>query len=160
MDAEIVGVISNHPDLRREVEAFEVPYHHISARADRKPDAEARILEILRRQVDLAVLARYTQILSSDFLARLGVPIINIHHSFLPAFVGADPYARARERGVKLIGATAHYVTEELDEGPIIEQDVVRVTHRHDAEGAGADRTGHRAGCTRSCRSNGTSTTG
>jgi formyltetrahydrofolate deformylase len=133
MDAEIVGVVSNHADLRNDVEAFEVPYHHVPTLPDQKPEAEARILDTLRGQVELVVLARYMQILSSDFLAQAGVPIINIHHSFLPAFVGADPYARARDRGVKLIGATAHYVTEELDEGPIIEQDVVRVTHRQDA---------------------------
>jgi formyltetrahydrofolate deformylase len=96
----------------------------------RKPEAERRLLELLDGRCDLVVLARYMQILSGEFLDQLGVPVINIHHSFLPAFAGAAPYERAKERGVKLIGATAHYVTEELDAGPIIEQDVVRVTHR------------------------------
>jgi formyltetrahydrofolate deformylase len=99
-----------------------------------KAAAEEEALEHLAGQVDLVVLARYMQILSGSFLARLGCPVINIHHSFLPAFVGADPYARAQERGVKLIGATAHYVTEELDAGPIIEQSVARVTHRDSVE--------------------------
>jgi formyltetrahydrofolate deformylase len=96
---------------------------------DRKPEAEAQLLELLSGACDVAVLARYMQILSGDFLARVGVPVINIHHSFLPAFAGAQPYRRAAERGVKIIGATAHYVTEELDAGPIIEQDVQRVSH-------------------------------
>ena len=100
---------------------------------DAKSEAEAQILGYLAG-VDLVVLARYMQILSHDFLDRLSVPVINIHHSFLPAFVGADPYRRARERGVKIIGATAHYVTEELDAGPIIEQDVARVSHRQGVE--------------------------
>jgi formyltetrahydrofolate deformylase len=100
-----------------------------------KPAAEARMLELLSGlSLDLVVLARYMQILSGDFLAAVGSPVINIHHSFLPAFAGADPYRRARERGVKVIGATAHYVTEELDAGPIIEQGVVRVTHREGAD--------------------------
>src|SRR5204863_3457368 len=107
---------------------------------------EAELLELLAGKVDLVVLARYMQILSADFLARLGAPVINIHHSFLPAFVGADPYRRARDRGVKIIGATAHYVTEDLDAGPIIEQDVARVSHRDDvgaltAIGADIERT-------------------
>jgi formyltetrahydrofolate deformylase len=96
-----------------------------------KPQAEARMLELLAGRVDLVVLARYMQVLSASFLERVGAPVINIHHSFLPAFAGADPYARARERGVKIIGATAHYATEELDAGPIIEQDVARVGHGH-----------------------------
>jgi formyltetrahydrofolate deformylase len=97
-----------------------------------KPEAEAQLLELLESRCDLVVLARYMQILSGDFLERIGVPVINIHHSFLPAFAGAGPYERAKERGVKLVGATAHYVTEELDAGPIIEQDVVRVSHGDD----------------------------
>jgi formyltetrahydrofolate deformylase len=96
---------------------------------DRKPEAEAQLLELLAGGCDVVVLARYMQILSGDFLQRVGVPVINIHHSFLPAFAGAQPYRRAAERGVKIIGATAHYVTEELDAGPIIEQDVQRVSH-------------------------------
>ena len=99
----------------------------------RKAESEARLLELLR-DADVVVLARYMQILSGEFLAALGVPVINIHHSFLPAFAGANPYQRAFERGVKIIGATAHYVTEELDAGPIIEQDVARVSHREHAE--------------------------
>ena len=133
LEARIVLVASNHPDLRDDVESFDLPYHHVPVEPDGKPEAEARLLELLRGHCDVVVLARYMQILSSAFLDRLGVPVINIHHSFLPAFAGADPYQRAKERGVKLIGATAHYVTEELDAGPIIEQDVIRVTHRDDA---------------------------
>jgi formyltetrahydrofolate deformylase len=134
LDAELVLVASNHDDLRGDVEAFGVPFHHVPVQRDRKPAAEAALLEILRSAgVDLVVLARYMQILSGDFLERVGAPVINIHHSFLPAFAGAGPYERAKARGVKLIGATAHYVTEELDAGPIIEQDVTRVGHREDA---------------------------
>ena len=97
-----------------------------------KAQAEEQLLDLLAGRSDLVVLARYMQILSGEFLERLGVPVINIHHSFLPAFAGAGPYERAKERGVKLVGATAHYVTEELDAGPIIEQDVTRVTHHDD----------------------------
>ncbi len=122
-------VISNHADLAEDVRQFAVPYFHIPVTADTKGDAEARQLELLRGNVDLVVLARYMQILSPAFLRQVGVPVINIHHSFLPAFIGAAPYERAKERGVKLVGATAHYVTEDLDMGPIIEQDVVRVAH-------------------------------
>jgi formyltetrahydrofolate deformylase len=133
LDADLTLVASNHDDLRADVEAFGVPYHHIPVAPGRKPEAEAALLERLAGRCDLVVLARYMQILSGDFLDRVGVPVINIHHSFLPAFAGAGPYERAKERGVKLIGATAHYVTEELDAGPIIEQDVIRVSHRDDA---------------------------
>jgi formyltetrahydrofolate deformylase len=133
LDAQIVMVISNHPDLREDAGLFDVPYHHIPVEKDRKQEAEARQLELLGGCCDLIVLARYMQVLSPEFLDRVGVPVINIHHSFLPAFAGANPYVRAKERGVKLVGATAHYVTEELDAGPIIEQDVMRVSHRHDA---------------------------
>jgi formyltetrahydrofolate deformylase len=132
LDAEVVLVASNHPDLREATEAFGVPYHHVPAPKARKAEAEAELLEILEGRCDLVVLARYMQILSGNFLERVGAPVINIHHSFLPAFAGAGPYERAKERGVKLVGATAHYVTEELDAGPIIDQDVVRVTHRDD----------------------------
>ena len=107
---------------------------HIPVEKDRKQEAEARQLELLEGCCDLVVLARYMQVLSPEFLDRVGVPVININHSFLPAFAGAGPYVRAKERGVKLVGATAHYVTEELDAGPIIEQDVMRVGHRHDAD--------------------------
>jgi formyltetrahydrofolate deformylase len=133
LHAEIPLVISNHDDLREQVALFGVPYHHvpIPTPAD-KPAAEREILSLLKGKVDLVVLARYMQILSADFLAELGAPVINIHHSFLPAFAGADPYARAHDRGVKLIGATAHYVTPELDGGPIIDQDIQRVSHRDD----------------------------
>jgi formyltetrahydrofolate deformylase len=145
LDAEIVLVASNHETLRADVEAFGLPFRHVPVTPETKPAAEAQLLELLAGSCDLVVLARYMQILSGDFLTRVGVPVINIHHSFLPAFAGAGPYGRARERGVKLIGATAHYVTEELDAGPIIEQDVVRVSHRHDVAafaglGAGIER--------------------
>jgi formyltetrahydrofolate deformylase len=133
LDAHITQVISNHPDLGPEAAVLGVPFHHVPVEKGAKAEAEARMLELLAGEADLVVLARYMQILSGDFLDRVGVPVINIHHSFLPAFAGADPYRRARERGVKLIGATAHYVTEELDAGPIIEQDVVRVDHRQSA---------------------------
>lgn len=129
LHADVVQVISNWDDLRSDVEAFGLPYGHVPVSGEKKPEAEARMLELLRDSCDVVVLARYMQILSGEFLERLGLPVINIHHSFLPAFEGADPYQRAKQRGVKLIGATAHYVTAELDAGPIIEQDVVRVTH-------------------------------
>ena len=132
LDGDLVLVASNHPDLRAEVEAAGLPYHHIPVSKQDRPAAEAALLALLDGHCDLVVLARYMQVLSSELLERLAVPIINIHHSFLPAFAGAGPYERARERGVKLVGATAHYVTEELDEGPIIEQDVIRVGHEHD----------------------------
>jgi formyltetrahydrofolate deformylase len=132
LHCEIPLVISNHPDHAADVEGFGARYEHVPVVKGEKPAAEARMLELLGEGggYDLVVLARYMQILSGEFLARVGGPVINIHHSFLPAFAGADPYRRAQERGVKVIGATAHYVTEELDAGPIIEQDVVRVTHR------------------------------
>ncbi|PZA08845.1 MULTISPECIES: formyltetrahydrofolate deformylase [unclassified Meiothermus] len=134
LPAEVSMVISNHPDLRPAVEAFGLPYHYVPVSKEDKAQAEARILDLLEGQADLIVLARYMQILSPGFVARYPNRIINIHHSFLPAFVGASPYRQAYERGVKLIGATAHYVTDELDQGPIIEQDVVRVSHRHSVE--------------------------
>ena len=132
LDADIVLVASNHEDLRPAAEAFGLPFHHVPVTPDGKPEAEQRLLDLLAGSCDLVVLARYMQILSGDFLERVGAPVVNIHHSFLPAFAGAAPYMQARERGVKLIGATAHYVTEELDAGPIIEQDVIRVSHRDD----------------------------
>jgi formyltetrahydrofolate deformylase len=134
LGAEIACVISNHPDHADQVESLGLPYHHVPVDPAERGVAEERVLELLGADVDLLVLARYMQILSGEFLQRLGAPAINIHHSFLPAFVGADPYARAHERGVKLIGATAHYVTEELDAGPIIDQDVTRVSHRDEIE--------------------------
>ncbi len=128
LGGEIVTVISNHEELRGEVESVGLPFEHVPIDRDTKEVAERRALGLIG-DVDLLVLARYMQILSPAFLTGVGAPAINIHHSFLPAFVGADPYARAHERGVKLIGATAHYVTAELDAGPIIDQDVVRVGH-------------------------------
>jgi formyltetrahydrofolate deformylase len=131
---DVVTVVSNHPDLREEVERFGVPYVHIPVTKATKPEAEQRQIELLAGKVDFVVMARYMQILSGDFLERIGCPVINIHHSFLPAFVGAEPYTQAYRRGVKLIGATAHYATEILDEGPIIEQEASRVTHRHDPQ--------------------------
>jgi formyltetrahydrofolate deformylase len=134
LDAEIVAVISNHDDLRSEAVTAGVPFHHVPVRKDRRGQAEEAILELLGGNAELLVLARYMQILSGDFLQRAQMPAINIHHSFLPAFAGANPYRRAHERGVKLVGATAHYVTEQLDDGPIIDQDVVRVDHRQSAK--------------------------
>jgi len=132
LPADITVVVSNHPDLEDAVRGFGVPYLHIPVDPDEKSAAETAAVDALAGN-DLVVLARYMQILSGDFLRRVGCPVINIHHSFLPAFAGAEPYARARDRGVKLIGATAHYVTEELDAGPIIEQDLLRVNHRYTA---------------------------
>jgi formyltetrahydrofolate deformylase len=132
LEADIGAVISNHPDLGDAVGQFSIPFHHIPVAPKMKREAEARQLELVKGHYDLVVLARYMQILSGEFLERVGCPVINIHHSFLPAFAGPDPYSRAKARGVKLIGATAHYVTEELDEGPIIDQDVIRVSHRDD----------------------------
>jgi formyltetrahydrofolate deformylase len=135
LSCDIDLVVSNHPDMASEAERFGVEYMYVPVEKDHKPEAEARILErIGGGRYDLLVLARYMQILSPEFLAGAGAPIINIHHSLLPAFIGANPYSRARDRGVKIIGATAHYVTEDLDAGPIIEQDVVRVTHRLDVD--------------------------
>lgn len=134
LDMTISMVIANHPDLAEQVRPFGVPFIHIPATRDNRADAEQRQLQLLTGNVDLVILARYMQILTPDFLTAVGCPMINIHHSFLPAFVGASPYKRAWERGVKLVGATAHYVTEVLDEGPIIEQDVVRVDHTHSVE--------------------------
>jgi formyltetrahydrofolate deformylase len=132
--ADIPLVVSNHAEMASEAARFGVRFEHIAVEPDAKPAAERALLGLLGGSYDLIVLARYMQVLSRDFLERAGAPIINIHHSFLPAFAGADPYARARDRGVKLIGATAHYVTEELDAGPIIEQDTARVSHRDSTE--------------------------
>ncbi|MFD8811230.1 formyltetrahydrofolate deformylase [Streptomyces sp. NPDC059627] len=129
LPVSIPMVISNHPDVAEEVRSFGIPFFHVPSMGPDKSAAEAEHLRLLKDNVDFVVLARYMQILSGDFIEKAGVPIINIHHSFLPAFIGAGPYAKAKERGVKLVGATAHYVTEDLDEGPIIEQDVVRVSH-------------------------------
>jgi formyltetrahydrofolate deformylase len=129
LDGEVIAVVSNHPDHADQVDAVGLPFHHVPVEREDRAAAERRALELLAG-VDLLVLARYMQVLSPGFLRDLGAPAINIHHSFLPAFVGADPYHRAYERGVKLIGATAHYVTAELDAGPIIAQDVEPVDHR------------------------------
>jgi formyltetrahydrofolate deformylase len=140
--ADIPLIISNHAEMESEAARFDVRFEHVPVTPDTKPAAERAHLELLGGTFDLVVLARYMQILSPTFLEAVRTPIINIHHSFLPAFAGANPYARAYERGVKLIGATAHYVTEELDAGPIIEQDVARVSHRETVdslERAGAD---------------------
>lgn len=133
LPCEITMVVSNHPDQREAVENFGIPYHYVPVDGD-KEASEARMVELMEGEIDLVVLARYMQILSQSFVERFPNRIINIHHSFLPAFAGADPYRQAYERGVKLIGATAHYVTAELDGGPIIEQDVTRVSHRHSVE--------------------------
>lgn len=132
--AEIPLIISNHPQLKEVAEQFGIDFYHIPITKDNKAEQEAQQLELLQKyKIDLVVLAKYMQIVSADFVA--GFPqIINIHHSFLPAFVGANPYHRAFERGVKIIGATAHYATPDLDAGPIIEQDVVRVSHRDEVE--------------------------
>ncbi|TDF96244.1 formyltetrahydrofolate deformylase [Paenibacillus piri] len=129
LEADIAMVISNHDDMRSLVESFGIDYHHIPVNAETKAEAERRQLELVAG-VDAVVLARYMQIITPKFIEHFPNRIINIHHSFLPAFVGGKPYAQAHNRGVKLIGATAHYVTEELDGGPIIEQDVQRVSHR------------------------------
>jgi formyltetrahydrofolate deformylase len=131
LDMSVVMVMSNHPDLADQARPFGVPFMHVPATKEIRAQAEQRQLDVLRDNVDLVVLARYMQIITPQFLAKVGCPLINIHHSFLPSFIGAAPYRRAKERGVKLVGATAHYVTEKLDDGPIIEQDVVRVDHRH-----------------------------
>jgi formyltetrahydrofolate deformylase len=132
---DVAAVVSNHPDLEPAARSYGLPFHQIAMVPAAKPAGEARQLELLRElRTDLVVLARYMQVLSADFLERLGVPVINIHHSFLPAFAGGRPYHQAHARGVKLIGATAHYATRDLDEGPIIHQDVARVTHRHGVE--------------------------
>jgi formyltetrahydrofolate deformylase len=129
LEAEVVMVISNHEDFRGDVEAFGLPYHHIPVSPQNKPEAEAKLLQTLDHRTDLIVLARYMQILSTEICKRVEGRMINIHHSFLPSFKGAKPYHQAHARGVKLVGATAHYVTPDLDEGPIIEQDVIRVDH-------------------------------
>ncbi|MEP6658879.1 MAG: formyltetrahydrofolate deformylase [Acidimicrobiales bacterium] len=134
LPVDVAMVISNHLDHQPAAASFSVPFHHLAVGA-RHPKVELQALELMEEAgVGLAVLARYMQILSGVFVDRLPHRIINIHHSFLPAFVGAHPYRQAADRGVKLIGATAHYVTSVLDEGPIIDQDVVRVSHRDDVE--------------------------
>jgi formyltetrahydrofolate deformylase len=135
LDIEVPLVISNHPDTRPVAEFFGVPFHHLPVTPDTKQEQEAAMAALLEEaNVDLVVMARYMQILSKWFLGKFPLKVINIHHSFLPAFIGGRPYHQAYERGVKLIGATSHYATEDLDEGPIIDQDVVRVDHRDSVE--------------------------
>lgn len=135
LPVEIVAVISNHMDYQKLVVNHDIPFHCIKVTKENKPDAEARIMAVVEETgAELVVLARYMQILSDDLCRKMSGRIINIHHSFLPSFKGANPYKQAFERGVKLIGATSHYVTADLDEGPIIEQDIIRVTHAQSAE--------------------------
>jgi len=128
--ADVTAVLSNHPDLGPAVESFGVPFSHVPNSREIRAEAERQMLGLLEGKADLLVLARYMQILSAEFLDRFPGRVINIHHSFLPAFAGADPYRQAWDRGVKIVGATAHYVTAALDAGPIIDQDVARVSHR------------------------------
>ncbi|NMR18985.1 formyltetrahydrofolate deformylase [Cellulomonas fimi] len=135
LPVDIVAVVSNHTDLAGVAGFYGIPFHHVPVTKATKPDAEARLLALVEElDVELVVLARYMQILSDDLCRALAGRVINIHHSFLPSFKGARPYAQAHDRGVKLIGATAHYVTGDLDEGPIIEQDVERVDHSRHVE--------------------------
>jgi formyltetrahydrofolate deformylase len=132
---DIVAVISNHLDYQKVVVNHDIPFHYVRVTRENKPEAEARQMAILRESgAELVVLARYMQVLSNEMCREMSGRIINIHHSFLPSFKGANPYKQAFERGVKLIGATSHYVTADLDEGPIIEQDTIRVTHAQSAE--------------------------
>lgn len=132
---DIVGVISNHFEYQKVVVNHDIPFHHIPVTKANKPEAEARIMDVVEQTgTELIVLARYMQILSDSMCQKMSGRIINIHHSFLPSFKGANPYKQAYERGVKLIGATAHYVTADLDEGPIIEQDTARITHAQSAD--------------------------
>jgi len=133
LGAELVAVVSNHEDLRPMAEAAGLPFHHVPVTPESKPRAEQRLLEIVDEyRADVVVLARYMQVLSDSLCRKLLGRAINIHHSFLPGFKGAKPYHQAYDRGVKLVGATAHYVTPDLDEGPIIEQEVIRIDHNHD----------------------------
>ncbi|MDT0678140.1 formyltetrahydrofolate deformylase [Autumnicola musiva] len=132
LPVEIPMIISNHPDLKSVADNFEIPFYHIPVTSDNKKDAEKAQLELLEKEgIDLVILARYMQIIPEKFILNYPNRIINIHHSFLPAFAGAKPYHSAYKRGVKIIGATCHYVTEELDAGPIIEQDITRISHSH-----------------------------
>ena len=135
LDCDITSVISNHDDLRSMVEWHGIPFYHVPVKPDHKAEAFAEVTRLVdEQQADCIVLARYMQILPPELCTRYANRVINIHHSFLPSFVGARPYHQAAQRGVKLIGATCHYVTEELDAGPIIEQDVVRISHRVNVE--------------------------
>lgn len=133
LDTDIAVIISNHEEARSIAESYGIPFHFLPANKDIRKEVEAQQIQLMKEyKVDLLILARYMQILTPDFVDHFENRIINIHHSFLPAFIGANPYDRAHKRGVKLIGATSHYVTNDLDEGPIIEQDVERVDHRDD----------------------------
>ncbi|MFF1321819.1 formyltetrahydrofolate deformylase [Streptomyces chartreusis] len=135
LNIEIPAIVSNHRDFEPLARSYGIPFHHVPVTKDTKTEAEARLLELVRElDVDLVVLARYMQILSDDLCKQFDGRAINIHHSFLPSFKGARPYVQAHRRGVKLVGATTHYVTSDLDEGPIIEQDVVRVDHSRDPD--------------------------
>jgi formyltetrahydrofolate deformylase len=135
LDCDVPLIISNHHDAERLAAFHKIPFHFVPVAKDKKTEAEHGQLSLLKKHsIDLVVLARYMQVLSAEFVAQYPQRIINVHHSFLPAFSGARPYHRAFERGVKLIGATSHYVTEKLDDGPIIEQDVVRISHRDQLE--------------------------
>ncbi len=135
LEIDIVAVVSNHPNLRPLTQSYGIDYHHLPVTPETKPRQEAEVLTLVEHyRADLVVLARYMQVLSEDLCAKLSGKVINIHHSFLPSFKGAKPYHQAHSRGVKLIGATAHYVTADLDEGPIIEQEVARVNHTHSAD--------------------------
>jgi formyltetrahydrofolate deformylase len=143
LNADIAGIVSKHPDFAQMANSYEIPFHHLPVTPETKASQEAEILSIAKREeIDLVVLARYMQILSPELCMALQGKAINIHHSFLPSFKGARPYYQAHARGVKIIGATAHYVTHDLDEGPIIEQDVQRVDHTmsaHDLTQVGSD---------------------
>lgn len=135
LPGELACVLSNHRDLAAATQQYGLPFHHVAVTESNRAQAEAEQLRIFAQaQVDLVIMARYMQVLSDGFLEKIGCPVINIHHSFLPAFAGGRPYHQAFARGVKLIGATAHYATPQLDEGPIIAQDVTRITHRHGPE--------------------------
>jgi formyltetrahydrofolate deformylase len=135
LNIEIPAIVSNHRDFEPLAQSYGIPFHHVPVTKETKAQAEARLLELVRElDIDMVVLARYMQILSDDLCKQLDGKAINIHHSFLPSFKGARPYVQAHQRGVKLVGATAHYVTPDLDEGPIIEQDVVRVDHSRDPD--------------------------
>jgi formyltetrahydrofolate deformylase len=134
-DADPVIIISNHPDLRFLADRYQIPFHHFPITAENKTAQEEKELALLKReQIDTIILARYMQILSSNFVQNYPYRILNIHHSFLPAFAGSNPYRQAYERGVKIVGATSHYITDVLDEGPIIEQDIIRISHKDSLE--------------------------
>ncbi|WP_193165145.1 formyltetrahydrofolate deformylase [Microbulbifer hainanensis] len=139
LDVEIAAVIGNHPDLGALVEKFGIPFHHLSAEGVQRQQHEEQVIQLVDSySPDYLILAKYMRVLTPGFVAQYRGRIINIHHSFLPAFIGAKPYQQAFERGVKIIGATAHFVTDDLDEGPIIEQDVIHVDHAYSADGMAA----------------------